>query len=195
LSDGTYEFKDLGPGNYQVTFGAPVYAAIISPFYTTNLYSVSITEPGGFDLTRNYAISGINASQVNQLGNLMGQLVSTFHSDQSISMRGAYFAIASDNSLLWGLKLEGFADAIYTEAVFDGTDLLVTVVDANHNLRTARVSREFFTFVVDSNGNKLVRMIGSMTNFNWVNTSLANPAFTAQNYLASVDALFDQRDW
>ena len=39
------------------------------------------------------------------------------------------------------------------------------------------------------------KSIGSTANFNWVDTSLANPAFTANNYLASVDALFDQRNW
>jgi hypothetical protein len=194
LSDGTYEFKDLGPGSYQIQFSPPAYGKM-SSFYTTNIYAINIAEPGGINATRNYAVEGIDAVKVTQLGRLMDQLVSRYHADSSISMRGAYFAVARDNSLMWGLKLDGFADAIYTEAVFDGTDLLVTIVDANRNLRTARVTQEFFSFIEDSNGDKLVRLIGAANNFNWVNTSLSNPAFNAPNYLASVDALFDQRGW
>jgi hypothetical protein len=63
-------------------------------------------------------------------------------------------------------------------------------------LRTARITQEFFSVVEDDiTGDRLVRLIGGTSNFNWVNTSVANPAFSAQNYLASVDALFDQRGW
>ncbi len=195
LSDGTYEFDDLGPGSYQITFSAPMFAVPSSQ--NLGPYSFDINEPGGFDLTQNFAVYGIDAVMVTKLGRLMDQLVSRFNvADPSIAYRGAYFAVGSDNSLSWGMKLGGFDDAIYTEAVFQGEDLLVTVVDANHTLKTYKVSKQFYAFVQDSAGNKLVRLIGGASDLaNVVATSLTAPAYTADKYLDSVERVFEFYDF
>ena len=191
LSDGTYEFDELGPGSYQITFSAPKFAVPSSQ--SVGPYSFNITEPGGFDLNQNFAVYGIDAVMVTKLGRLMDQLVSRFNvADPSIAYRGAYFAVGSDNSLMWGLKLAGFDDALYTEAVFQGEDLLVTVVDANRTLKTYKVSKQFYAFVQDTAGNKLVRLIGGASDLaNVVDTSFAAPAYTADKYLDSVERVFE----
>ncbi len=196
LNDGTYEFDELGPGSYQITFDAPKFSQA-STFFRTGPYNFTITEPGGADLTQNYSVFGIDPVMITKVGRLMDQLVSRHqYVDQSIAYRGAYFAIGSDNNLSWGIRMAGFDSALYTEAVFDGDSLLVTVVDANRQLKTYKVSNQFYAFVSDAQGNKLVRLIGGPADFaNVVNTSLANPAYTAKNYLASVEEVFDNYDF
>ncbi|MFO0939237.1 MAG: Ig-like domain-containing protein [Pirellulales bacterium] len=196
LNDGTYVFDDLGPGNYTVTFTAPLFAQT-SAFFDVGPYDFDITEPGGADLTQNYSVYGFDPLMVIKVGRLMDQLVSKFQFvDQNIALRGAYFAIGSDNSLSWGVRLDGFENALYTEAVFQGSDLLVTVVDANHVLKTYKVSSQFYAFVTDGHGNKLVRLLGGPADFaNVVTTTLANPAYFASNYLASVEEVFNDYDF
>lgn len=196
LNDGTYVFDELGPGSYQITFDAPLFSQA-SSFYGLGPYSFNITEPGGANITQNYSVFGIDALMVTKVGRLMDQLVSKYqYADPSIAFRGAYFAIGSDNKLSWGIKMAGFDDALYTEAVFDGDSLLVTVVDANHQLKTYKVSNQFYAFVTDSQGNKLVRLLGGESDLaNVVATSLANPAYTARNYLASVEEVFDNYEF
>jgi hypothetical protein len=95
----------------------------------------------------------------------------------------------------WGLKLDGFENALYTEAVLDGSHLLLTIVDADHRVHTARISDRYFAYVQDASGNRLVRLIGSASNFTFQQVNMASPPFTAANYLSTVEAVFEHYDW
>lgn len=190
LADGSYEFDDLGPGNYRITFHTPEFMLASSQFGPT--HDVQIVQPGGANLTQNYAVVGLTA----QYAQWISQLVSSYYyQDPSLAYRGAYFAIGSDNSLRWGLNLDGYADAKFAEAVFDGDALLLTVVDANHEVHTTRIERGHFAVVRDAAGNALVRIIGPSSNYVWQDVNLAAPPFSASKYLDAIDEVFEQQDW
>lgn len=190
LADGSYEFVDIGPGNYQVTFQAPAFMLPSSHYGTS--HTVVIAEPGGFDMAQNYAVIGLNA----QTAQWMSQLVSHYYyQDPSLAYRGAYFAIGANNSLLWGLKLDGFSDAKFAEAVFDGDALLLTVVGADSVVHTTRIARGHYGVVRDSAGNALVRVLGSAEAFDWTEINRASPPFNVSTYLDAVDAVFSQQGW
>ncbi len=190
LADGSYEFADLGPGSYQITFRAPAFMLPSTHFGTT--HNVQITEPGGFNIGQDYAVIGFSA----QYAQWVSQLVSSYYySDPSIAYRGAMFALGSDNSLLWGMKLDGYSSAKFTEAVFDGDRLLLTIVDSNHEVHTAQLNRGEYAFIRDAAGNTLVRVLGVMTDFEWTRINRNAPAFSAPKYLDSVDTVFDQEGW
>lgn len=190
LSDGTYDFEDLGPGSYQVTFKAPAFMLASSSFSTS--HTVQIAEPGGLTVGRDYAVVGFSA----QYAQWVSQLVSSYYyTDPTLAVRGAMFAIGSNNSLLWGMKLDGYSSAKFTEAVFDGDHLLLTTVDANNVVRTARLTRSEYAFVRDSSGNTLVRVLGSMNDFSWTQVNRNSPPFQASMYLNAVDKVFDQEGW
>jgi hypothetical protein len=191
LADGTYDFEDLGPGSYQISFQAP---AFMLPSSTIgNTHNVQIAEPGGLTLAQNYAVIGLSAQYAQWVSQLVSQY---YYTDPSMAVRGAMFALGSDNSLLWGMKLDGYASAKFTEAVFDGDALLLTTVDANNAVRTARLARGAYSFVRDSvTGNTLVRVIGSMTDFQWSLVDRDDPAYDAPRYLDAVDDVFAQEGW
>lgn len=191
LADGSYDFLDLGPGSYQVQFQAPAFMLPSSSFGST--HNVQIAEPGGLTIGQNYAVIGLSA----QYAQWVSQLVSNYYyTDPSMAVRGALFALGSNNSLLWGMKLDGYSTAKFTEAVFDGDYLLLTTVDVNNIVRTARLVRGEYAFVRDaSSGNTLVRVLGSMTDFEWTRVNRNAPPYDAVAYLDSVDEVFGQEGW
>lgn len=190
LSDGTYSFDDLGPGSYQISFQPPAFMWPSSNF--SSMQSVEIEQPGGVSVTRDFAVLGLTA----QYATWLSQLVSNYYfTDPSMAFRGAMFAVGADNSLHWGMKLDGFSDAKFTEAVFDGNSLLFTMVDSDHRVHTARLNSNQYALIRDSDGNALVRVLGSMGDFEWSQVDRNNPSFSAPNYLSSVDAVFSQQGW
>jgi hypothetical protein len=191
LADGSYDFEDLGPGSYQISFQAPAFMLPSSTIGTT--HNVQIAEPGGLTLAQNYAVIGLSAQYAQWISQLVSQY---YYTDPSMAVRGAMFALGSDNSLLWGMKLDGYASAKFTEAVFDGDALLLTTVDANNAVRTARLARGAYSFVRDPvTGNTLVRVIGSMSDFQWSLVDRDDPAYDAPRYLDAVDDVFAQEGW
>jgi hypothetical protein len=190
LSDGSYSFEDLGPGSYQISFQAPTFM-LPSPSTGTS-QSIAIAEPGGLTVETNFAVLGLRAEYANWLGQLAS---SYYYSDPSMIYRGALFAVGADNSLHWGMKLDGFSDAKFTEAVFDGNALLFTMVDADHRVHTARLNPGQYSFIRDSAGNTLVRVLGSMGDFDWNPVDRDAPPFSAENYLSAVDQVFTQEGW
>jgi hypothetical protein len=190
LADGSYSFNDLGPGSYQIAFQPPAFMMPSSSFST--MQTVEIAQPGGATVNRNFAVLGLSA----QYASWLGQLVSGyFYTDPSMAVRGALFAVGYDNSMLWGMKLDGFEDAKFTEAVFDGNTLLFTMVDSQHRVYTARLNSSQYAFTRDSAGNTLVRILGSMGDFDWSPVDRQHPTSSAPKYLSSVDAVFSQQGW
>lgn len=204
LSDGSYSFGNLGPGEYVVSYQKPhffrdgldVPGALGDADSVENQFTVQINEPGGANATDyNFAVLGLETGYARTLDQLASRYVIM---NPSIAYNGAYFGIASDNSLLWSAKLDGFDDAAFAEAVFssDGREVLLTYVDGSQNVFTATLESGDFIRTQDANGNSLVRVLGSSADFNWQQINLATPPIvSASRYLDAVDAVFDQEEW
>lgn len=212
LADGSYSFKGLGPGNYQVSYKTPKFL-IDAP--GPNSYSVPVNNPAGSTIAdRNFAVQGgIDLSQVPN--SAAYQLVidqfasSRFPSNGPITsatdtqnILGSYFVVSADNSAGWSaLPVVGansghvqFAEMVLTGS---GNDMLahLSLVDSNRNITTRTLSmarREFFV-VKDHNGDMLVAVKGAPANFQSVNR--ATPPITVNKYLAAIDEVFAQRGW
>jgi len=190
LADGSYDFEDLGPGSYEVRFQSPAFMLPSSSFGTT--HSVQIAEPGGLTIGQNFAVIGLSAQYAQWVSQLVSQY---YYTDPSMAVRGAMFALGSDNSLLWGMQLDGYSSAKFAEAVFDGDFLLLTTVDSNHVVRTARLARSAYSFLRDASGNTLVRVLGSLSDFQWAQVDRDAPPYDAPMYLDAIDEIFSQEGW
>jgi hypothetical protein len=192
LSDGTYSFDGLGPGTYTVSYVAPDF--LIDHPGMADSYTVSIVEPGGVNAGgNNFAVLGVSVNHARILDQLASRYIMQ---DGSLAFNGAYFALGADNSLLWGANLGGYAGTDFSEAVLDGEELLLTVVDSARNVYTSKLTRGEFLTVRDQQGRTLVRVLGARSNFDWQQVDLAAPPmFSAARYLDSVDAIFDQEEW
>lgn len=212
LADGSYSFKGLGPGNYQVSYKTPKFL-IDAP--GPNAYTVAVNNPAGSTIVdRNFAVQGgIDLTQVPN--SAAYQLVidqfasSRFPSNGPITsatdpqnILGSYFVVSADNTASWfALPVVGansghvqFAEMVLTGS---GNEMLahLSLVDSNRNISTRTLSmarREFFV-VKDHNGDMLVAVKDAPTGFQAVNR--ATPPITVNKYLASVDAVFAQRGW
>ncbi|MBX3422802.1 MAG: tandem-95 repeat protein [Pirellulaceae bacterium] len=190
-SDGSYEFKELGPGSYQISFQQPEFLQGIPG--STSVRNVQIAAPGGGSVTEHYALAGLSAKYATWASQLVSRY---YYTDPSQAVRGAFFAVGSDNSLLWGMKLDGFEEALFTEAVFQGDTLLVTRVDANRQVFTARFEKDEYSFTTDGQGNTLVRIIGPSSSFQWAGVNRSSPGVgTPSQYLDAVDDFFAQMGW
>ncbi len=212
LADGSYSFKGLGPGNYQVSYKTPKFL-IDAP--GPNSYSVPVTNPAGSTITdRNFAVQGgIDLSQVPN--SAAYQLVidqfasSRFPSNGPITsatdtqnILGSYFVVAADNSAVWSaLPIVGatsgqvqFAEMVLTGS---GNEMLahLSLVDSSRNIitRTLSMARREFFVVKDHNGDMLIAVKGAPTTFQSVNR--ATPPITVNKYLAAIDEVFAQRGW
>ncbi len=192
LSDGTYSFDGLGPGQYTVSYVTPDF--LIDNANVPDTYTVTIAAPGGTNASgRNFAALGVNVNY----GRMLDQLASRYiMEDGDLAFNGAYFALGADNSLLWGANLDGYEGTDFSEAVLDGEELLLTVVDHSRNVYTAKLKRGEFLTVQDQQGRKLIRVLGDRDDFAWQQVNLAAPPISsAAKYLDSIDAIFDQEDW
>ncbi len=212
LADGSYSFKGLGPGNYQVSYKTPKFL-IDAP--GANSYTVPVNNPAGSTIAdRNFAVQGgIDLSQVPN--SAAYQLVI----DQFASMRfpsngpitsatdrqnvlGAYFVVSADNTAGWSaLPVVGansghvqFAEMVLSGS---GSEMLahLSLVDSNRNIttRTLSMARREFIVVKDHNGDMLIAVKDAPTGFQSVNR--ATPPITVNKYLASIDEVFAQHNW
>jgi hypothetical protein len=189
-ADGSYQFADLGPGSYQISFQAPPF--LNGTLNSPSPKSVSISEPGGANVTRNHALLGYSSQYVQWVS----QLVSNFnYQDANRFMPGAFVAIAADNSLQWSMMLDGYQGAVFTEAVFQGDSLLFTTVGADRQVRTAQLSRREYSMIKDSAGNSLVHLKSDVNDLQWATVNRSSPSYNSPTYLDAVDDFFEQMGW
>jgi hypothetical protein len=191
LADGSYSFDGLGPGNYTVSYAIPEF--MLDNPDVPDQYVVDVVAPGGLTASDyNFAVIGIEAGY----GRLLEQLASRSSANRH---DGAYFAVGADNTLEWASLLDGYEGAQFAEAVFsaNGSQLFMTIVDANQNVHTATLRRNVdFVSVRDGEGNNLVRVMTTGGGLNWQQVDLDNPpGVPAAKYLDAVDEIFAQEDW
>jgi hypothetical protein len=192
LADGSYAFEDLGPGSYTVSYAALEY--MVPDTHVPNSYTINIVEPGGVnDSDNNFGVLGISPSY----GRILAQLASSYIiRNTSYAYNGAYFAIGADNTLMWATHLDGYEDALFSEAVLSGNQLLLTVVDTSRSVFTARLNPGQYVKIDGDNGDSLIRVLGSEAGFSWTQVDLSSPPVeSAAKYLDSVDAIFAQEGW
>lgn len=203
LLDGTYSFDNLGPGSYVISFGTASYLpdghdvpgtlGDADGISNNNQFAINLAEPGGFAASGyDFAVMGLEHHTVNEINRKAAPYIVK---DTSLAINGAYFAIASDNSLLWSTKLSGFDGFAFGEAVLEGNDLLLTVVDMNQNVSTAVLTEGDFVHVSGADGSTLVRVLGDAGRFNWTPVDLSTPPFSTAGYLDAIDEIFAQEGW
>lgn len=203
LSDGSYSFDNLKPGNYSVRYDTPeflldgvdVAGALGDMDDVENQFTIELAAPGGFSASGyQFAMHGLDPHVARTLDQLASRYLVI---NPSLVYNGAYFGLAADNSLLWSSKLDGFDDAVFTEAVLtnNGTEVLMTYVDDAGNVFTATLGRGDFIKVQDSHGDSVIRVLGSQSKFNWQQVNLQAPPFKADKYLDAVDQIFAQEGW
>jgi hypothetical protein len=195
LADGSYDFPNLAPGQYTVSYETPLF--MVDNANLPNSYTVSIVEPGGVNQAgNNFAVIGLDVLHARTMDQLASRY---FMQDQSLIHNGAFFALAADGSLLWGSNLDGYAGFDFCEAALDGQDLLLTLVaNPTRAVETARLRRGQYLTTQDAHGNTLVRVLGGRSQFtNWQAIDLASPPVVspASRYLDAVDEIFRQEGW
>jgi hypothetical protein len=200
LGDGSYSFDGLGPGEYVVRYAIPELMAdgkdIPGPLgdrdTVANQFTINIATPGGADASNyNFAVTGLESGY--------GRMLEMLASRHPVNRRvGATFAVGGDSTQQWTAIMDGFDGAVYAEAVVSasGKELLLTIVDSAHNIKTAVVGEDDWIQVNGANGTTLLRVLGGNNDFDWTPVSLsAAPALSATNYLEAVDAIFAQEGW
>lgn len=204
LSDGSYSFDNLGPGQYIVNYDVPHFFAdgadipgmLGDSDTVANQFTIDVAEPGGKDGSGyNFAVQGLTGPQARIIDQLASRYIIM---NPSLAYNGAYFGLGADNSLLWSATLDGFDDTLFAEAVLSdsGAELLITKVDGNHDVFTAKLGRGEFIRTTDDAGNSVVRVLGDQSQFVWQQVNLATPPVTSfHGYLDSVDEVFAQEEW
>ncbi|MEC8555466.1 MAG: Ig-like domain-containing protein [Planctomycetota bacterium] len=202
LSDGSYSFDNLAPGTYTVSYAVPehftdgydVAGLLGDSDNVENQFTIEIDQPGGFDAADyNFAVEGLSPT----IGGTLDQLASRyFVTNPSLAYNGAYFAVGADNSLMWSAKLDGFDSAAFAEAVVaaDGS-VLLSYVDQSGNIFTSKLGRGDFVKITDDAGVTFIRVLGSESDFSFEQVNLQAPPYTANNYLAAIDSIFEQEGW
>lgn len=203
LSDGSYSFENLAPGRYVVSYDQPfmyrdgvdVPGAGGDLDTIENQFTIDIAQPGGLDGgDYHFAALGLDTTY----GRTIDQLASRYViMNPSLAYNGAYFGVGPNNELLWTAKMDGFDDAVFTEAVIsqNGAQVLMTYVDAAGKIFTAQLGRGDFVHTTDANGNAIVRVLGTQHEFDWQEVSLAAPPYSVRGYLDSIDEIFAQEGW
>jgi Bacterial Ig domain/Dockerin type I domain/SdrD B-like domain len=213
LADGSYYFDNLAPGEYVVQFATPAYFSSANgenaPGGTDvpgvlgdadsvdNQFTINVAQPGGGDGSNyNFALAGLETRYIGLFGSL---LASSFMGNAANIRRGIEATLAGDNSSIWMSKLEGFDDMVAGEVVLNaaGNRLQLTMVDENESIHTATLMPSQFRVVTDSaTGNRLVRIFGDASSFNFQQTSLAAPPVVPfDGYLEAIDEIFKQEGW
>ncbi|MCA9125425.1 MAG: tandem-95 repeat protein [Planctomycetales bacterium] len=204
LADGSYSFENLGPGQYVISYATPTFlidgkdvaGALGDADSVENQFTLNIATPGGANATDyNFGVLGVQSTRAR----ILDQLASSYsNGNPGLVYNGGYFGLASDNSLMFGTLLDGFDGTKFAEAVLsaDGSQLLLTVVDSSNTIRTTVLGRGEFFVSRDTDGNALVRVLGSAAHFDWQIVNLGTPSIiSATKYLDAVDAIFSQEGW
>lgn len=206
LADGSYSFDQLAPGTYTVSFVNP--APLIDGKDTAgaqgdadgvqnnNSFTVNIASPGGLSASGyNFAVNGI----ISSIGSVLDRLASRYFTAGSpMAHYGLYSTLDSSGNQSWFSKLDGFNDVVFAETAMtnSGTEVVLTIVQSNHDVYSAVVGKGKFITMQDELGNTVVRILGGRDQLQFTKVNLAAPAITtAKHYLESVDEVFNQEGW
>ncbi|RMF39885.1 MAG: tandem-95 repeat protein [Planctomycetota bacterium] len=204
LADGSYHFRDMPPGEYIVQMMPPAHFIdgmdVPGPLgdgdLIDNQFTIRIPEPGGSDASGyNFALQGVDAATANRLASIDSAIAQR---DPTAIRQGLYVALGPNNALQWTALLDGFGGAQFAEVVLsnDGNNLTLSYVDSTHRVFSTQLGRREFMKTTDPSGNTIVRIFGEVSDFNFHEVNLdAPPASSHANYLASIDAIFDQEGW
>lgn len=206
LADGSYHFDQLAPGSYTVSFVNP--ALLIDGKETAgalgdadgiknnNSFKVDITTPGGIDATNyNFAVNGI----ISGYASVLEKLASRYYTAGSpMANYGLYSLVDSSGGQDWFTKLDGFDDVVFAETTMtnSGSEVILTIVQSNHDVYSALLGKGKFITMHDEQGNTVIRVLGGRDQLQFTKVNMAAPAIAnATNYLDSVDEFFAQEGW
>ncbi len=204
LADGSYHFRDMPPGEYVVSMAPPAHFIdgldVPGPLGDADLvgnqFTIQIPEPGGADASGyNFALQGVDAATANRLSAIDAAILQR---DPTALRRGLYVSLGDNNALQWTAVLDGFGGTQFAEVVLsnDGSSLTLSYVDPTHRVFSVELGRREFLKTSDPSGNTLVRIFGDLSDFSFTEVDLdAPPPSSHSNYLASIDAIFDQEGW
>jgi hypothetical protein len=111
---------------------------------------------------------------------------------------GLYSLVDSSGGQDWFTKLDGFDDVVFAETTMtnSGTEVILTIVQSNHDVYSALLGKGKFITMHDEQGNTVIRVLGGRDQLQFTKVNMAAPAIAnATNYLDSVDEFFAQEGW
>ena len=206
LADGTYHFDQLAPGSYTVSFVNP--ALLIDGKDTAgaqgdtdgilnnNTFTISLTSPGGIDASGyNFAVNGMISGYASVLEKLASRYTTA---GSPMANYGLYSTVDASGAQSWFSKLDGFDGVVYAETTLtnSGSEVVLTIVQSNHDVYTASLGKGKFITLHDELGNTVIRVLGGREQLQFTKVNMAAPAIvSAQHYLDSVDEVFNQEGW
>lgn len=200
-ADGSYEFGLLAPGSYTISYVTPALLldGVDVPGSlgdndgrsNNNSFSFDITGIGGADARGyNFAVNGVSSNYAT----LLEQLASSQSASGQLASHGMYATLAADGSQSWFFGLDGFRDIVFAEATMSasGREVLLTIVESDHEVYTAVVGRGKFIALPDNAGNTIIRILGGRDQLQFNKVDMAAPTITARRYLDAIDQFFDQ---
>jgi hypothetical protein len=208
LADGSYRFRDLPPGTYTVKLaalsllidGADHAGELGDKDSLANQFTIQIDPPGDVRASGyNFAMIGIEPRYANYIENLASSFYGQY---PNLRQQGFYAALDAAGKPIWSVKMGGFDEGSFGNTVFgevvltdDGSQAIVTRVNANQVVETAMVPRGRVVKMKDAAGNTLVRVLASSSDLTWTPVSIAGPAAKSRFHLDSVEAVFAQEGW
>lgn len=192
LADGSYRFLNVPQGEYRVQFSVPeFYVDAPGP----NQRMVTITAPGSQIEGQDFALLGLSPGY----GSVLENLASSFYRiDASLRTRGLVAVVKADGSLGSIAIVGGFDGVRAVELVLsdDRSTAYVTFVTANLEVKTATVDRRKLVSITDPSGNRLIRLLGGISDLTFTSVNLdAPPVGRARKYFESIEKVFEQEGW
>ncbi len=204
LADGSYHFDNLAPGSYTVSFENPAMwldgldtAGALGDkdgLANNNSFGIDLASPGGANATQyNFSVLGLQSGYSSILERLASRYFLTNNGSGVQANEGLYSTVGSDNSQQSIALLDGYEDILFAETVLNaaGTEVYLTVVTDNLEVKTAKIGKGRFFTSHDSAGNIVIRILGGMNDFAFTSVG----SVPATRYLDAVDSVFAQEGW
>ncbi|MDZ4849331.1 MAG: Ig-like domain-containing protein [Pirellulaceae bacterium] len=182
LRDGSYEFSNLGPGSYTVSFTPPV-KMLDAP--APNSVSTTIAAPGGTTTAHNFSVYGFEAGYENILENIENAYY--LRNGQQWRQLGLTALVRPDGTSAWTIHRGGFESYVHNEVrVLSNGQVQIFSVLPNLQVVTATVPRGRYLANTDASGNAVVRILMTAAELTFTSTGSAE----GEGAAPSVDRFF-----
>jgi len=207
--DGGYEFTNVPPGRYRVSFDLPMLVVDGPDFRNgvldasdtvENQITINIPEPGGFTFEKtNFTVLGYNG----RAGNALDLLVSSYMNanpalaqDSQNGGLGAKAYVAANGQGKWFTARGGFTGIRFGELNLDssGTVVSLSVVMEDGTVKTGVVPNNRRVIMADGNSGFVVQIFGGLSSFGLgPDDSIDDEELGLMMYQSAVDTILAQK--
>lgn len=193
--DGSYEFEDVVPGNYQIVYDIPeavLYGRDIGDLrgnpVDDGVVELTIGEDGGVVRNAlNFTLLSTRGSSINNID----LLASTYANNTDGVRHGGTVSLNEDGTQNWLKAEEGFDGVLFAELTFNQKRdaALLTIVEEDGSVRTASLTEE--QFIVSSDGTAAA-FFGGRSDFDFVDAEADLIREEFENYRKTIDEILAQ---